>query len=124
MSIIQIFLGASVLVGIGQVIDASTIIRRKGQITKFDLLFSLFEYIWAAVCLAVLVFAELSQGVQLIALAFVIYVPTITVFAFAHMPLAPRKEGQPCVVPMPAVWAGGAFGCSYAVLSLWCLMSA
>jgi hypothetical protein len=112
----QFFISASVLVGIGQVADSIVLIRQRGLVRGLVLYFAMFEYLWAAFCLYLLVAGALTAS-RWLALSFVAYIPISFAVALFKDPRVLSQSPGSVRVPLLSVYLGGLFGVLYAFVA-------
>jgi len=115
---IEHYLHFSVAIGLGQVADAIYLGRLQGRITRFAMIFSLLEYVWAAVS-AWVFFKQGPEAPQPLwyPAAFISYVVVMTlwsiVFAF-RTDCENVEDLENLAIPPAILQTGGLFGALFA----------
>jgi hypothetical protein len=110
------YLAASTLVGVAQIVDAAILASRNGAVTKAIIRFSLIEYAWAGVSIAMLLLAPSIPW--WLPVSFVVYVAAL--YVAARILASKRKvPTEPFVVPRAFVILGGVFGVYFSAASAW-----
>ena len=107
------YLLASVLVGVAQVADAVVLVKHKGRLGVLTTVFSIGEYIWAAVSFFVWRAAEESIP-HWLPVSFIAYVAA---FFVAGLLLGAQIRGKEMSIPTHLFVAGGVFGVYFAAVS-------
>jgi uncharacterized membrane protein len=123
MALTLTFTVASMLVGLAQVIDAFVLFKNRGVVTRGATYFSIFEYLWAVLCLFILTSDHIVSS-RWLAIAFLAYFPAVFAIAFLASPRIFTNQTGMVRIPMMSVYFSGLFGACYAIACLASLIGA
>lgn len=105
-------------IGVAQVIDAAVLIRARGRLNRFSLIFSFFEYVWAAVSIAVL--WQDRYAPSWYPISYLAFLATMVSLTFV-VGLEGFTDGDEIRIPLWLLYLGGAFGLWFAGAGIWIL---
>jgi hypothetical protein len=117
MTVELFFVAASFVVGVGQVTDAMGLVRRHGLARGRDFSFALFESLWAAFCLFLLLAGHLTSS-RWLAIMFLAYLPVSLLVTFVADPRVLSQNLDTMRLPMSVAYLGGFFGGLYSLAAV------
>lgn len=118
------YLHISIAIGLGQIIDAVHLHRVQGRVTRFALIFSLVEYVWAAVSGWVF-FKQGSDAPHPVwyPAFFLSYVVVMSIWGMVFACKTDCENPEDLQVPPFVAQTGGIFGILFTVLGIGLLVS-
>ena len=116
---LQLYLGLSTLIGMLQCAEGLHLLKRKGVLQTYSMVFSLLELAWIFPSYWVWRQADASLPWWLP----VSYIAYVLAFMAGGVVLVIQQRGQPAPLPQSLVLCGSVFGAYFAGVSAWCLLA-